>query len=89
MAFDKPSARPWRAEPSLLHFWMVDSDEGTVAHGCHEGDAKLIVRAVNNSDALVDLLRRIANLTDGHPIDANRRDRINELAREALKLLEA
>ena len=34
-----------------------------------------------------ELLEKIINLTDGHPVDAARRDRINELARTTLAAL--
>lgn len=47
MPFERISKRPWTAEASYAHFWMVDSPEGTVAHGVHEGDARLIAEAPN------------------------------------------
>jgi len=47
---------PWVAQPSFAHFWMVDAQNGpgTVAHGCHEGDALRIVSCVNALEGVAD-----------------------------------
>ena len=57
-----------------------DPHEGTL-----EGCQRELRRIVDQRNRVVSALWKIINLTDGHPVDADRRDRINELAREAVK----
>ena len=38
-------------------------------------------------DAIILSLNKISNLTDGHPVDCHRRDRIHALSVSALSLL--
>lgn len=51
--------------------------------------AAFLVQAVNERDVLIETLKTIRNMTDGHPVDADRRDRINQLCRKALVVADA
>jgi len=41
---------------------------------------------IKHSDKYREALEKIRNMTDGHPINADRRDRINEICRKALEI---
>lgn len=47
---------------------------------------QLLAVLEEQNEAMREALDKIMNLTNGHPIDADRRDRINTLARAALRL---